>query len=214
MATAHSWHGNTFWLHGERVMLWEETQTLIASDLHLGKTGHFRKSGIAVPQELMKQDLMRLFAVLQHFRPERLLVVGDFFHSHANKELDWFARWRKDLSQLQILLVKGNHDILPAAWYQQNQIGCVDHWEEREIRFVHEPGALEADDLPTICGHIHPGISIRGAGRQSLRMPCFYFSEKHCILPAFSLFTGTHAIKPKRADAVFAIAEQKIIPLA
>ena len=30
-------------------MFWEEEKALIVSDLHFGKTGHFRKSGIAVP---------------------------------------------------------------------------------------------------------------------------------------------------------------------
>ncbi|MCU0336216.1 MAG: ligase-associated DNA damage response endonuclease PdeM [Chitinophagaceae bacterium] len=205
------WQGQTFWLSGERVLYWEETQTLIASDLHLGKTGHFRKHGIAVPQEVLKQDLLRLFALLQHFRPQRLLVVGDFFHSHANKELDWFSRWRADLHWLHILLVRGNHDVLSPAWYQQNNIEVAQHLQEQGLHFWHEPDAsLQA---PTICGHIHPGIRISGGGRQSLRLPCFYFAPQLCILPAFGVFTGTHPLQPKKADLVFAIADKKIVPL-
>ena len=38
-----------FWLTTERTMFWEDEKSLIVSDLHFGKTGHFRKSGIAVP---------------------------------------------------------------------------------------------------------------------------------------------------------------------
>lgn len=216
MDTVFKWRENTFWLSGQRVMYWEEKRTLIASDLHLGKSGHFRKSGIAVPQELMKQDLMRLFSLLQHYQPERLLIVGDFFHSHANKELDWFARWRKDASTVSILLIRGNHDILDPAWYADNEITVMDRLDENELRFVHEPAIPSATSatMATICGHIHPGISINGMGRQSLRLPCFYFNRDQCLLPAFGLFTGTYTLKPRKKDFVFAIANQKIIQVS
>jgi DNA ligase-associated metallophosphoesterase len=215
MQQGFSWHGNTFWLSSQRAMYWEEAQTLVASDLHLGKSGHFRKSGIAVPQEVMKQDLMRLFDLLQHYSPKRLLVVGDLFHSHANKELDWFLRWRNDMPQLEFLLVKGNHDILNQAWYEAAGIDTVEHWNHHGIDFSHEPAQAlaAAPGLPVVCGHIHPGIAISGPGRQHLRMPCFFFGKTQCILPAFGLFTGTHVVKPKRTDVVFAIADNQIIRL-
>lgn len=198
-------------------MYWEEAGTLIASDLHLGKSGHFRKSGIAVPQDLMKHDLMRLFDLLQHFKPKTLLVVGDMFHSEANKELDLFSRWRNDMARLNIMLVKGNHDILHQDWYHQNGIVLQDTWQQSNLLFVHDPAEQHIEstaDTGIISGHIHPGISIKGIGRQSLRLPCFYFSGQQCILPAFGMFTGTFTLKPKKADVVFAIANQKIVPLS
>jgi uncharacterized protein len=210
----HVWHGNTFWLSPQRVMFWEETATLIASDLHLGKIGHFRKSGIALPQELMKQDLIRLFDLLQHFRPKKVLIVGDLFHSQQNKELDWFSRWRNDMAHLDFKLVKGNHDVLDDAWYAENSIDVCSEWQERNLHFVHEqiaPQPLDENIHAVVSGHIHPGITISGAGRQSLRLPCFYFSKQACILPAFGLFTGTYPVKPKKHDVVYAIADQKII---
>ncbi|HEY4936402.1 MAG TPA: metallophosphoesterase, partial [Puia sp.] len=49
-----------FWLTTDRTMFWEEEKALIVSDLHFGKTGHFRKSGIAVPPSVFKEDLQRL----------------------------------------------------------------------------------------------------------------------------------------------------------
>jgi DNA ligase-associated metallophosphoesterase len=217
MTIAHQWLGQTFWLSGQRAMYWEDAQTLIASDLHLGKGGHFRKSGIALPQQMMKHDLMRLFDLLQHFKPKTLLVVGDMFHSEANKELDWFSRWRNDMAQLNITLVKGNHDILHKDWYHQNGIELQDTWQQSNIHFVHDPAELSIKPgagTGFISGHIHPGIRISGIGRQTLRFPCFYFSKQQCILPAFGLFTGTFALKPKKADVVYAIADQKIISLS
>src|SRR3982751_5008512 len=114
-----------FWVSSERVLFWENENTLIVSDLHFGKTGHFRKAGIAMPQSVFKEDLQRLISQIQHFSPRHLLVVGDFFHSVANKELDLFRRWRDDLPDLSIKLVKGNHDILKEDWYVNAGISVI-----------------------------------------------------------------------------------------
>ena len=122
----HELHHQNLWLTAQRSIFWEEQKALIVSDLHFGKTGHFRKSGIAVPQTVYKEDLQRLVLLLNYFKPEQLIVVGDFFHSHANTELNWFKKWRNDLSQLKILLVKGNHDILKGTWYKEADIEVIE----------------------------------------------------------------------------------------
>src|ERR1700704_3572865 len=109
---------NTFWLSPERCIFWEEEKALIISDLHFGKTGHFRKSGIPVPQSVYKEDLQRLVAQIQYFQPQQLIIVGDLFHSEINKELEFFKRWRINFPQLKVQLIKGNHDILNNSWYQ------------------------------------------------------------------------------------------------
>src|SRR5690349_17977169 len=137
--TLHKLCGQTLWLSGERAIYWEEEKTLIVSDLHFGKTGHFRKSGIAVPQKVYKEDLQRLVSLLNHFQPRQLVVVGDFFHSHANTELDWFKRWREDLSEIKIVLVRGNHDILKNNWYREAGIEVIEkELVMKPFLFTHE----------------------------------------------------------------------------
>lgn len=89
---------------------------MILSDTHFGKTGHFRKNGIAVPKIFIKK-IYNVFSIVQFYNAKRVLVVGDFFHSHANEELDWFLKWKRDFTQLQVTLVMGNHDVLPTSWY-------------------------------------------------------------------------------------------------
>lgn len=199
----------TLWLSTERCIFWQEQKTLIVSDLHFGKTGHFRKSGIPVTTKVYKEDIHRLVSQIQYFKPERLIVVGDFFHSVANKELDYFIRWRKDFSQLQFRLVKGNHDILHKQWYSEADIVVDDpNLHIGNFCFVH--------DIKDVCenttavtyyfsGHVHPCITIKGLARQSLSLPCFYFSESFAILPSFSKFTGGASISIKNTDKVFAI---------
>lgn len=209
----HTIKGQSLCLSADRCIFWEEQQSLIVSDLHFGKTGHFRKSGIAVPQSVYKEDMQRLVNLLQFFKPQRLIVVGDFFHSHANKELDFFLKWRSDFASLQITLVKGNHDILKSAWYEQANIEVVDEClRTGPFAFAHDWNACPPEkDTYLFSGHIHPGIYISGAGRQSLRLPCFYFTEHYAVLPAFSRFTGLALISPEPKDVVFAIADNSLI---
>ena len=205
-----------FWLSPERVLFWEQEKILIVSDLHFGKTGHFRKSGIAVPQSVYKEDLQRLFAQISFFKAEQLLIVGDLFHSIVNKEMDFFLKWRKDISQLPFLLIKGNHDILSSNWYQEASIEVKNEYKIHQFIFIHDPNesvTTTEDGSFIFSGHLHPGIIVRGLGKQSLRFPCFYFTEKQAILPAFSHFSGLASIEPKKKDQVYAIVNQSILQI-
>src|SRR5437868_6247264 len=151
-------HNQTFWLSPERCIFWEERKAVVVSDLHFGKTGHFRKSGIAVPQNVYKEDLQRLVALIRFFNPRQLLVVGDFFHSHANTELEWFRRWRQDFPYLEILLVRGNHDILKDNWYREAGIMMIENeWRKGPFLFTHDR-CMDVQGYYTFCGHLHPGI--------------------------------------------------------
>lgn len=210
--------GQALWLSHQRCIFWEDEQTLILSDLHFGKTGHFRKSGIAVPQHVYKEDLQRLFSLIQFFKPSRLIIAGDLFHSKMNQELELFRKWRNDLPYLTIHLVMGNHDILHRQWYREADITV----HEKTLKagpflFCHDAvdcsSHEEAASLYSFTGHIHPGISIHGMGRQSLRFPCFYFTETFCVLPAFSRFTGTYPINPKEKENVFAIVNEELVKM-
>ena len=214
------------WLSADRLIFWENEKALIISDLHFGKTGHFRKSGIAVPQSVYKEDLQRLVSQIQYLQPSQLIIVGDFFHSHLNKELYLFKKWRADFPDLDIHLIKGNHDILHNDWYAQCDISLAE--EEKTINvfcFIHDisvvghraVGIPQNHKLQTtnyfFSGHIHPGIRMSGAGKQSLCFPCFYFGKEYAVLPAFSRFTGVALIDPKKDENVFAVVGNNLVQL-
>lgn len=203
-------------LSSDRCIYWEKEKTLIVSDLHFGKTGHFRKSGIAVPALVFKEDIQRLVAQIQYFKPVNIVVVGDMFHSHANKELDLFAKWRNDFPHLEIHLVKGNHDILHKNWYTSNGIQLHDHsLIVDQFCFQHDyDNCTNGQANYVFSGHIHPGVTLHGAGKQSLRFPCFYFSPAFCVLPAFSRFTGCVSVSAKEEDTVFAIVNNSLIRIS
>ena len=206
-----------FILSSERTLVWEDQQTLIVADLHVGKTGHFRKAGIGVPAGIYKDDLHRLLAQILFFKAERLIIVGDLTHSIANREMDLFRKWRKDFSSMEVHLAKGNHDILDNRWYEEADI--VVHNEPYRINnflFVHDimkPKLRPAMGQYVFSGHVHPGITLNGKGKQSLRFPCFYFGKEFSILPAFSKFTGTYRVEARNGEKVFVIVEKDILPM-
>ena len=211
----HTILNNNLLLSAGRCIFWEEEKALILSDLHFGKTGHFRKHGIAVPQTIFKEDMQRLTAQVQYYKAEQLIIVGDLFHSHANKEMELFLKWRNDFAQVPIKLVIGNHDILPAAWYAKANIACIKHQlQTGPFIFTHDKAECNSvDDCYIFSGHIHPAVTLFGNAKQSLKFPCFYFTKTYGVLPAFGRFTGMHTIVPAKGDKVFALVENKILKL-
>jgi DNA ligase-associated metallophosphoesterase len=209
----------TLWLSAERCIFWEDQKALIVSDLHFGKSGHFRKAGIGVPQNVYKEDLQRLFSLIQFFNPHQLIIVGDMFHSDSNKELDLFIKWRNDLPGLSVHLIKGNHDILTKKYYADAGITTTEgKLSIDKFCFTHDISITcdsdENESQYTFSGHIHPGIGIHGAGRQSVYLPCFYFGETYAVLPAFSKFTGLSKIRSdNRKDKFFAIVKDEVIKI-
>ena len=168
-------------LSNERTLYWENENTLIVADLHVGKTGHFRKEGIGVPTNIYKDDLHRLLAQILFFKAERLIIVGDLTHSIANREMDLFRKWRKDFPLLEVNLAKGNHDILDNRWYQEADINVYNEpFSLNDFLFVHDivkPKFTAAPGKFIFSGHVHPGITIRGKAKQSLCFPLFLFYQ-------------------------------------
>lgn len=206
--------GNNWSLLPERAMYWVEKKTLVAGDLHLGKSGHFRKSGIAAPQQINLTNLSRLDTLVSRFEPDRILLLGDLFHSDYNREWFSFEEWCKKYPSLKKILITGNHDSLHRTLYEEAGISTYPRYTEGPFQFKHHP---EENDTETeffrFCGHVHPGIRLKGRGRQSVRIPCFYQSLNQMILPAFGEFTGLHLLETGKATRLYGIADGQVVEL-
>ena len=195
-------------LHPSGVVFWREQRMLLVSDVHLGKISHFRKYGAAVPHRAIYANYELLDEVIDQFRPEQLCFLGDLFHSSINREWELFAQWVASV-KAEIILVTGNHDIIPPLYYEKLGITLKDRWEIGPFLLTHHP--TETPGTFNLSGHIHPAVKLRGNGRQTLRLPCFYKSENQMILPAFGEFTGTHILKPNSGDEIYAIAKNEVV---
>lgn len=199
------------WLLPQKAIFWEERKMLILSDLHFGKSTHFRKSGIPIPVKVFQKNMDELKVLIDTLNPVLICFLGDLFHSELNIEFDWFLEKMKSYPQIKMELVRGNHDILTAAYYKQAGIKVYPIVVKKgPFVFAHDPDQYDNTDAYVISGHIHPGVHLRGAGRQNLTLSCFYFGEKQALLPAFGAFTGLAIIRPKKKDKVFVIGDEKV----
>jgi DNA ligase-associated metallophosphoesterase len=200
----------------QKAVYWRQEKALIAADVHLGKVGHFRKAGIAVPRDMEQSDLAVLSDLIYEYKPAKLILLGDFFHSDMNSDWDWFILWRSQFPKLEIVLVRGNHDIIGEVHYQKLNILLYDQLTIGPFLMLHHPLG-DADSRPigtyVFCGHIHPGINLTGKGRQNITLPCFVFGARQAILPSFGKFTGRIAIHSNKSDKIFAITKDKVLAI-
>lgn len=204
----HELLGQRLVLIPEKGIFWADKKYLILADLHLGKAGHFRKSGIPVSDLIHTRDIHLLDQLIGRFAPEQVIFLGDLFHSDHNQGWEVFRRWMKSKAPLQFSLVLGNHDVLDARNYRIPNLQVSETLCIPPFHLSHIP---EETQLYNLAGHIHPAVKLYGKGRQSLRLPCFYFGKRNGLLPAFGHFTGTAKISIKKDDAVYAIADKQVV---
>lgn len=210
------WMGEHLVFLPQKAMYWKEEGALVVADLHIGKVGHFRKAGIAIPKLMEQEELSVLSDIIYELKPSKLIFLGDLFHSEINNDWNWLLLWRELFPSIEMILVKGNHDILHSEYYYEAGFKVVDTFATRSFLFVHEP--INSEDLIAqksyiISGHIHPGVKLRGFARQSLVISCFYFGEKQAILPAFGKFTGKSCLKIGASSKVFGVLNDKVVLL-
>lgn len=199
---------NTFTLHPSGAIFWKDKKMLLIADVHLGKVAHFRKHGAPVPANAAYKNLEKLTEISNHFQPETICFLGDLFHSKLNEEWQDFEKWT-EYTKAEIILISGNHDIIPQYLYEELGIKVFDELLLNDFLLTHHP--TEIKGTFNLCGHVHPGIKMKGVGRQYLRFACFYKTLNSLILPAFGNFTGKHILKPSEMDTVFAIVEGEVI---
>lgn len=201
--------GEKLHLLPEKAIYWPRQKALLLADTHFGKVTHFRKAGIALPGKAAMSNLQKLHRLVARVKPQRVLFLGDLFHSDLNTEWLYFKETIRSFPGIVFELIAGNHDILHHVTYQNLNFNLYEEGLALGPFFLsHEPCEHK---LYNLCGHIHPGVLLKGAGRQSMRVPSFYFSEKQGILPAFGEFTGLHVLKVKKNDTVFIVSEQQVL---
>lgn len=203
--------GEPFELLHSRALYRPVQRQLILSDIHLGKASHFRKQGIAMPSQSHLRDIDKLNFLIERYRPETVLMLGDIFHSEINHEWMWFKSLLMSFPMVQFVLVEGNHDLLPRNAYIIPNLLRIGMLEERHIIFTHHP--LERPDKLNICGHVHPGIRLNGIARQSMSLPCFIHSRNHLYLPAFGDLTGLSIVKREKGKEYYVVTGETVVQI-
>lgn len=203
----------TLTLLPERAVYWPRRETLFVADVHWGKAAAFRAAGIAMPGGTTSDDLARLSSALIRTGARRVVLLGDLIHARqgrARQTFETISAWRAQHAAIELLLVRGNHDMHAGDPPEEWGIEVVDA-PHVDAPFVldHHPRASEHGYV--LAGHIHPGVALNGGGRQRLKLPCFWFGQHVGVLPAFGGFTGMATITPAPGDHVFVIAQEEIV---
>lgn len=205
--------GEQVYLLPEKAIYWPRRRCLFIADLHLGKVSHFRKNGIAVPMKAQRSNEEKLHLLLDSLDVEEVVILGDLFHAAHNAEWQVVERLTTRYLDCTFHLVEGNHDILDIDQYSSARL--IVHpgvWELGPFSLSHEP--LSSTQGYNLCGHIHPGVILRGRGRQRLRLPCFYLDHEQGILPAFGAFTGLYVLSAKDGGRVYAVTDASVLDVS
>ena len=199
--------GISTYLLPEKALFFVEDQTLVIADVHLGKATHFRKAGIALPYS-PENDLLRLQQLLHKTKCSRIVFLGDLFHSSYNAEWDEFILFRKAFPEINFHLIIGNHDILNKQIYHDSglEISC-ELILNNKISLTHDK---ENSALFNIHGHVHPGVKIRGKGRQSIVLPTYVLYKHRMIIPAFGKLTGKYILKAGDAEQLYVVSDSDV----
>lgn len=207
--------GERLSLWPERGAFWERAGTLLIADVHAGKTAAFRQAGIPVPESPTQADLARLARLIDRTGARRVVFLGDLIHARHGRTpsvLRHIADWRQRRRDVEMLLVRGNHDVRagdpPGDWSIQAMDGPV---LEPPFVFRHEP---EPDPRGyVLAGHLHPAAILDGPAGQVLRAPCFWFARTPAVgvLPAFGSFTGSAPIRPGPDDGVYVVGPGAVV---
>jgi DNA ligase-associated metallophosphoesterase len=203
-------------LHASGAVSLPSQRTVLVADAHFGKAVSFRRLGVPVPRGPTTETLDQLSTLVADTGAQRIVFLGDFLHSarsHAPGTLAAIGSWREQHANLELTLVRGNHD---------DRAG--DPPTSLDIEVVDEPLALGPFALChypkpvagayVLAGHWHPCISVKGRAFERLRLPCFWFGDDSGarpesavgVLPAFGAFTGMHRIEPRAGDRIFPVA--------
>jgi DNA ligase-associated metallophosphoesterase len=164
-----------------RLALFHETERWLAvADLHFGYELSQRAAGNLVPLWGMKSIEQRLKELLDDYRPQRLIIVGDLVHDRASLQATtaFLARLR---GHCEIIVLSGNHD----RHLQPNMEFSL-RWETPDFVFHHGHCVSQVSERIQIIGHYHPAAAVRDGAGLRLKCPAFIQQGNCWILPAFS----------------------------
>lgn len=208
--------GESVALHASGAISLPSQRTVLVADAHFGKAVSFRRLGVPVPRGTTTETLDQLSALVADTGAQRIVFLGDFLHSarsHAPGTLTAIGSWREQHADLELTLVRGNHDDRAGDPPASLDIDVVDEpLALGPFALCHYPKPVAGAYV--LAGHWHPCISVKGRAFERLRLPCFWFGDDSGarpesavgVLPAFGAFTGMHRIEPRAGDRIFPVA--------
>ncbi len=186
--------------------------TLLIADAHIGKAVSFRRLGVPVPSGTTAQALQALSAMVEATAARRIVFLGDLLHAARSRTAATtaaVAAWRERHADVELTLVRGNHDRRAGDPPPEWRVASVDEGLRLgPLALLHHPQPVAG--AYALAGHVHPAALLGGRAHDRLRLPCFHFGPAVGVLPAFGGFTGMHVLPRGPGDRVFVIAGEQV----
>jgi len=190
------------WLDARRALWMPEARLLAIADLHLGYAWAHRHAGPLMPITARDTTAERLCALVDDYKPERVVLLGDIVHRAVPvkpvKEallavLDCLP------PQLTVTTIAGNHDRdIQHLLRADSRFAPVTHYAANGCVFVHgdaRSAAVAEADIKAlrikrgcwvVIGHEHPSVTLGDGAATWEKYPCFLVCDGLLVLPAFS----------------------------
>ena len=146
-----------------------------------------------------------------------IFILGDLFPRKENFDIRLFKTWRDLYQNIDLNLIKESTDLISDEMYTNFEIRIHrKYFLWNKFLFTHKP--LDKDIILSgceyvFCGYVNPGININGSGRPLQNLPCYFFDEKQCILPAFGEPNRKSLVRHSPKDRVYAISISENEPI-
>ena len=207
-----SWNGTKLELYANQVLFIPLTRELLISDIHIGKAEYFQLNGIPLTNNEDENNLSRIYKLINQFKPRKLVILGDLFHSRysLNKNLIYKVEKLFKTFKNKIELIEGNHD----KGCHLNDISYLKQKKSLNLIFTHEPIDKKDEYTLNICGHYHPKLMLKN-NQDKLCFKCFAYDSfnNNLYLPSFGDLTGGFLCK-KHFKKWAIISENNIVEIS
>ena len=188
-ALPFTFHGAALQALPSGALHWPAQNTLIVSDLHLGKTERIaRQGGPILPPYEITETLDRLANDIATTEPKRVICLGDSFDdltaARATRETV-MGRLAPIMAGRHWVWIEGNHDPGPVDIAGEHLAELT----QGPLTFRHIAQVAQTTQPAEISGHYHPKARVMIRGR-SITRRCFLVDDTRIILPAYGTYTG------------------------
>jgi metallophosphoesterase superfamily enzyme len=154
----------------------------VIADAHIGRPlPHHQHTATVLPTLLA-----RLTEVIATTAATQCIVLGDLFHMRKHylpEAVDSFVQWRQQHADLDMLLVRGNHERAMGDPPARCGLRCINPgFVLDDVTLLHEPRQQPGFAMSA---HLHPSMLVPGPRTAMVAVACFIWHPNYLVLPAF-----------------------------
>jgi DNA ligase-associated metallophosphoesterase len=166
----------------QRALFWPAQRAVVIADAHIGRPLPHHQHAATLLQSL----LGRLSHIIKTTAATQCIVLGDLFHMRKHylpEAVEPFVQWRQQHADLDMLLVRGNHERAMGDPPARCGLRCINPgFVLDDVTLLHEPRQQPGFAM---AAHLHPNMLVPGPRTAMVAVACFIWHPNYLVLPAF-----------------------------